>query len=78
MSKVLTTIEQKIFDRLSDGEFHTRQALQEGVLNKRFASASLVPTHIDRLRKKISAQWTIEAGKKGVGYRMVAVVRAVE
>lgn len=71
MSNTLTDIEQRIFDRLSDGAFHTRQELQEGVLGKRFASAGLVPTHIDRMRKKISAQWTIEAGKKGLGYRMV-------
>lgn len=76
MTTLLTALEQKLFDRLSDGEFHTRQELQEGVLGKRFASASLVPTHIDRMRKKISAQWTIEAGKKGLGYRMVPAAGA--
>lgn len=71
----LTTLQERLFRHLSDGEWHSVATLLNAAMGRRFAAASLVPTHIGRLRKKLPAHQRIENAALR-GYRLVTVERA--
>lgn len=66
----LTYTERRIFDILADGEAHSIEEILQDAMGKRFASASLIPTHIHRMRKKLAGEFEI-IGKGGL-YSMEA------
>jgi hypothetical protein len=50
----LTPVENKLFTLLEDGQPHSIAECLLAATGKRFASPSLVPTHIGRLRPSIA------------------------
>ncbi|WP_375599345.1 helix-turn-helix domain-containing protein [Devosia sp. Naph2] len=71
MSGELTRAEKKLYAILEDGEFHTANDLAVNGLGKRFTSETLIPTHINRIRKKLGPDFLIERPRQGKGYRLV-------
>jgi DNA-binding response OmpR family regulator len=65
----LSPTQSKLFAQLADGEWHSAGALLNNALGRRFASDSLVPTHIGRLRKVLPEHMSIE-NVVGGGYRL--------
>lgn len=55
----LTYTERRIFDVLADGEPHSIEEILLDAMGKKFASVSLVPTYIFKIRKKLAGQYRI-------------------
>jgi hypothetical protein len=67
----LTQTEQRIWAVLADGKHHTANELAIRGVGKRFASPTLIPTHINRMRAKVAPDWVIIRPLAGKGYRAV-------
>lgn len=67
----LSKSQKRLFDFLSDGEPHSAIDCQIAATGKRYASTSMLPMHMLRLREKIEAHgYRIESGKHKAGYRL--------
>lgn len=65
----LTPTQRRLFDILSDGEWHHGADLLEPVTGRRFACDHLIPVHVNRLKGRIKGVYAIRH-EKGPRYRM--------
>lgn len=73
----LTKVQSRLFDLLADGQPHTVAECLQVACGKRFAAATLIPTHIYRLRQRIArGGYRITSPKRGEGYQLVKVENA--